>query len=717
MRYLVVLRGLPGAGKSMFIQKYGLEEYTLSSDKYRLMCSSPTVDFRGIFTINQEVSGQAWKNLYNDLEYRMRNGDFTIVDATHTTKKSFDKYRSLCKKYFYRLIVIEFRTSIAECIANDMRRRWTVGKEVIEKMAMQWEELPNSIKKIEPKDFQKEMDSRYNPLNFDNKKIHVIGDIHGCGTALKQFINASVDLDNDIVIFVGDYFDRGIENFAVFEFLQSIIDKDNVFMCIGNHEKRIMSYLWEEDVSRTQFYRNTLEQLQSNNVTDKMLKSFIHKLIPCVFFVHNDKEYIVSHAGVSSPFVNIFLPETMYVQGVGTYEDMDKICNHFSRFDSTIQIFGHRNNNDVPIKINNNCYNVCGFPEYGGDLKAVTIENGNIEEHYIHNDIFSREGYYAALSKYPNRFKIENVKDLIGAFRHNKYVKETEFGNISSFQFTKDAFYEGHWENIVNRARGLFINTNTNEIVARSYDKFFLLGQYDYCTLDKFTPPFRVWEKYDGFLGILGYDKETDSLLYCSKSTLAPWGDFANLFKSKIQPLIKDEEKLKEVLRDYNCSMVFECIAPNEDEHIIKYSKDKIILLDIVERTIEFNKVVLPYHYITRSLFMDEVEMKRFVAQYNRLEDKTIKHLKGASFGEGYVIVDKHGKMFKLKTYEYEAKKLLRNLEEYYREIKEKAGEHDIACPSRKKIEQRYGQYYDKNVIAVLYEGVKDIIERVNNNA
>ena len=40
MRTLVLLRGLPGAGKSTWIKEQGLEPYTLSADQIRLLTLS-----------------------------------------------------------------------------------------------------------------------------------------------------------------------------------------------------------------------------------------------------------------------------------------------------------------------------------------------------------------------------------------------------------------------------------------------------------------------------------------------------------------------------------------------------------------------------------------------------------------------------------------------------------------------------------------------------
>ena len=41
MRTLVLLRGSSGCGKSTFIKEHKLDDYTLSSDSFRLLYSSP----------------------------------------------------------------------------------------------------------------------------------------------------------------------------------------------------------------------------------------------------------------------------------------------------------------------------------------------------------------------------------------------------------------------------------------------------------------------------------------------------------------------------------------------------------------------------------------------------------------------------------------------------------------------------------------------------
>lgn len=730
MRYLYVLRGFSASGKSQLIEQHKhFSAYTLSSDKYRLICGCPIHNTEGYLTIPQDVSGRAWKRLKEDLEYRMERGEFTIIDATHLRKNDILEYRKLCRKYFYKLCVVNFNVDIDTCIENNKKRMNTysyVSPEVIKEMAHKKEELPNSIRQINSDEFYTDIYSKYNHINFDNyENIWIIGDIHGCYEPLKNIINR-VNMNTDAVVFVGDYFDRGIQNVEVFKAINNIIDNPNVYCCIGNHELRMFDYIWGKDVSRSRFGRETLKQFHDNNITDKDIELFCKKLVPCVRFYYNENYVLVSHAGVSNGNIDITTPEVYFTKGIGTYEDMNKVCDFYEAHNNMehiqeIQIFGHRNNNDVPIKINDMCYNICGFPEYGGTLKALKMykyENTiAMEEIYEYNKVFSKEGLYIAMSKYPDRFPIKNVETLIGAMRHNKYIKETPYGHISSFNFTKEAFYDDIWDGIDIRARGLFINTHTNKIVARSYNKFFNLGQHECSTIDKFEAPITLYKKYDGFLGIIGYDEETDKIIYCSKSTITPYGEYANLFESKIKPHIKDEQELKEYLKDYNISLVFECIAPKEDNHIIKYNEDKCVFLEIVHNTIEYKNEL--YKSSMWNLVFDEFKdiiAKEQICKYETIDVFTnnIDTLKSHVGFEGFVAVDKYNNMFKLKTYEYEKLKFIRTQKDYYFSIKQKAGSHNIKYPDIKKFENRYEQVYDRDTVNEAYAEVCKYIDTLN---
>ena len=93
------------------------------------------------------------------------------------------------------------------------------------------------------------------------------------------------------------------------------------------------------------------------------------------------------------------------------------------------------------------------------------------------------------------------------------------------------------------RARGLFLNTLTNEIVIRAYDKFFNIGERrdtELAALEQtMTFPVRAWVKENGFLGLVGYDSAAGGLVMASKSTTE--GDYAAAFRREFLEQFRDK--------------------------------------------------------------------------------------------------------------------------------------------------------------------------------
>ena len=55
--------------------------------------------------------------------------------------------------------------------------------------------------------------------------------------------------------------------------------------------------------------------------------------------------------------------------------------------------------------------------------------------------------------------------DYLEALRQSPYIKEKKLDNhISSFNFTRKAFWGKHWSNISIKARGLFIDTRFHRV-------------------------------------------------------------------------------------------------------------------------------------------------------------------------------------------------------------------------------------------------------------
>ena len=132
-KQLIVLRGIPGAGKSTWIKENNLGMYVLCADDLRLMYSTPNP------YISQEWNGFVWGTLYAMLGTRMKEGSFIIIDAVHQTNKSLKQYRKMCEEHGYDMKIIDFKISLEDALERNRTREEykKVPEAVIERMHTQ----------------------------------------------------------------------------------------------------------------------------------------------------------------------------------------------------------------------------------------------------------------------------------------------------------------------------------------------------------------------------------------------------------------------------------------------------------------------------------------------------------------------------------------------------------------------------------------------------
>lgn len=79
----------------------------------------------------------------------------------------------------------------------------------------------------------------------------IIGDIHGCLESLKRLMDrVKWQPDQDRLIFLGDYIDRGPDSKGVIDFLLQLMrESENVQCLMGNHESMFLDFLSGVDMS------------------------------------------------------------------------------------------------------------------------------------------------------------------------------------------------------------------------------------------------------------------------------------------------------------------------------------------------------------------------------------------------------------------------------------------------------------------------------------
>lgn len=679
MRTLLLLRGIQASGKSTWIKENNLEPYTLSADNIRLNIANPVLLEDGSYEISQKYNKVTWELLYKYLEMRMQNGDFTIIDATHSDLKLLNKYKDLASIYKYTMYCLEFDVPLEEALKRNKERDnyKYVPERVIERTyetIKNNEKLPSALKKIESID---EIINFYTADVNQYEKVVIIGDIHSCAEPLKEALK---DFNEEtLYIFVGDYFDRGIQPVETFNIMLDLLEKPNVILIEGNHEEKSMKkFIYDEEKYTKSFEETTLLPLLKEYDVDYVrasLKKIYKKLRQCFAFEFRGKKFLCTHGGLPLvPKLTLVSAKEM-IHGVGKYETeigeiysenyKKGLCQGF------IQVHGHRGVNDGQFS-----YCLEDRVEFGGELKVLTINNeGKIKKTGIKNSVYNK-GLKIPMSGAVEKVEFNTANELINEMIRHQFinVKECEH-NLISLNFNREAFNKKKWNDLTIKARGLFVDKDSGEVKIRSYNKFFNFGErhVNLGYLKKYaTYPIRAFKKYNGFLGLASV--VNGEVVLTSKSVTS--GKYKDIFQdiwNKVESEVR--ELLKQTMIENNCTAVFEVVSPEYDPHIIKYDKEHLYLLDFIENKLdldthnidlEFSENLMKKVEFSSNLLTKKEELTR-LENYDELYNFLAEKEKSLEEFEGYVLCDNSGFMFKFKLPYYNLWKTRRAWLERYR--------------------------------------------------
>jgi len=698
MRTLLILRGAPGCGKSTWVKEHNLTAYTICPDDIRVLCASRDLKADGAFAIarNHAVEQETWKIVMDLLEYRMSRGELTVLDATASKTKDILQYRELADQYRYRMYCVDFTdVPLDVCKKQNLQRPEDkiVPEEGIDNIYARFatQPVPSRVEVIKPNELDKILEK---PIDLSSyRKIVFIGDIHGCYDTLMQYFKNG--LENDVeYIFLGDYIDRGNQNAEVMNWLYSIMDRPNVCLLEGNHERWLRDYGAQVPAKSSEFEDKTKGQLILGGFDEKKARMFYRKLRQMSHFTWNGIEVLACHGGIPCMRANLtYIPTCAFINGVGDYKDYQIVADTWMKEtkDNQYLVHGHRNTQNDPVQLADRVFNLEGEVEFGGKLRIVELENkGQYPEYGTteagdripvgFNTLFNWNVIELADCQPitedidTEKRAVETVEQAVSYLRSNKFVKEKKLGNgISSFNFTREAFYSANWNRQTILARGLFIDTDNNQIMARSYEKFFRINEVRETEMialkNRLQFPVKAYIKENGFLGIVSYNYKTDDLFIATKSS--DKGDCAEYFKVLLEPY---KAKLLEGLRNayrgggVPATYVFECVDQEHDPHIIKYEKSDIYLLDVIFNDLRFTTI--PYSHLVeeakwlgcpvKKLAYTIKDWDEFRTLVNNTSDEDYKYQ--GEFIEGYVFVDSAGFMTKCKTGYYNFWKHMRGV-------------------------------------------------------
>lgn len=208
---------------------------------------------------------------------------------------------------------------------------------------------------------------RINPM--PEGRLYVVGDIHGCReelTVLLDTLRKAEGLNqNDQVVFVGDYIDRGSDSRGVVDDLIALkSDFPNTVFLKGNHEEMLLSFIGLEGEGGEIYLENGGFQALSSYGISVEYNPFSEDPVPSVNseelpaehveFYRNLERYVIYdrhvivHAGLNP------LRDLLFQRDEDIYWIRDDFISNIHFFDKTI-IFGHTPFQDVafdlPFKI------------------------------------------------------------------------------------------------------------------------------------------------------------------------------------------------------------------------------------------------------------------------------------------------------------------------------------------------------------------------------
>lgn len=140
-----------------------------------------------------------------------------------------------------------------------------------------------------------------NYVSDDYERILVIGDIHGEFERLMSLYEKLNFTDKDLLIFLGDYVDRGSENVKTLKWIMRESQKSNVIALCGNHEEMLMTDIVIGDV-RLDSKKDTFREIARQKLKEPRFVDDVYEFLkglPYAFELEiRGQKFFFCHAGV-----------------------------------------------------------------------------------------------------------------------------------------------------------------------------------------------------------------------------------------------------------------------------------------------------------------------------------------------------------------------------------------------------------------------------------
>jgi serine/threonine protein phosphatase 1 len=201
--------------------------------------------------------------------------------------------------------------------------------------------------------------------------IYAFGDIHGEIFKLKALYSRLDIKKDDMLVFLGDYIDRGKSSFEVIDFLCDLSEEHDCVFIRGNHEAMLRDYMSGRDYEHLFWYNGgmiTVDSYSEHGYVITEHESYIPdrhmRFFQNLKRYYETDDYIFVHAGIASGPLDRLPDDILY---------WNRAFNQIIYNGPKVVVYGHTPNN----KILNEKYKICidtgACYDSMGDLTCVKL--------------------------------------------------------------------------------------------------------------------------------------------------------------------------------------------------------------------------------------------------------------------------------------------------------------------------------------------------------
>ncbi len=613
---LVVLSGLPGAGKSSLKANAtnfrDLDQAWLSMDDLRMQVLGSFSDLddegRLFEEIPQSANQEVFAILTSTVKARLSHGRTCILDGTWLTDADRKVWADLAAQYGVNFLVLILDTPLEQCVTSNRQRSKRVPEFRIQEMMNPPKPEPvvtpsgKVVEQTAPQGFMRTSEYPHVIVQRGDRLVHqlpdlgheqwdVVGDVHGLTQEFLELLRkAGWNTDNGRLshpqgrklLLLADLVDRGYDSLGLVRLIRRAV-QDGVAVCLkGNHEDKVVRFYdtaKREGIERWSSFANAETGMQLIYAEDGAeLVAFMRALPPYkvlqtqdgrrLAFVHGDmkrfdaeltnaSDMVYGQSGYRRGVDSDALYEQRYQQGLNTWTLFRGHIPQTSEQEHVFSLERHpfQNGELVLLRL---------------DDMLRDVRNGMSQREAFKANILTQQCHYDFERVSRKWDLMKGVESLVTNKMATRQLDDTKMLRV--YKYSKQTFWDNRWGESpwLLKARGIVLDAG-GRIVSHPFDKCFnYLENGTGKDIADDTPIVAVL-KLNGFLGICSaHPLRKGELLVHTQGGFG--GEFVDYIKEYLnQP--RTRGLVGRFLAKNDVTLMFEVLHPS-DPHIIEYPQE-----------------------------------------------------------------------------------------------------------------------------------------------